>query len=296
MEFKEELKKYQDIVNCELDKYLLKHECPEKVLNDAIEYSLISTAKRLRPTLIIQSYRLFREDYEKCLPFAVAMEMVHTFSLIHDDLPGIDNDDYRRGRLTNHKKYNEATAILAGDSLLNRAYMIILSKIANSSDLHESEKMTKVLSEFSDAINKMIIGEYLDTECQGKQISKEELDNIHNNKTGAFFIYCVRAGAILSGASEEDIRKLTTYGELIGLAFQIKDDLLSATGDAKIMGKPVGKDEELNKATYVTKFGVEKAEEYLETITNEALQVLNTYGKKAEFLKELAIYIKERNK
>ena len=296
MYFKEELKKCQDIVNIELDKNLIKDECPEKVLNEAIEYSLISTAKRLRPTLIIQAYKLFKEDYEACLPFAVAMEMVHTFSLIHDDLPGIDNDDYRRGRLTNHKKYNEATAILAGDSLLNHAYMIIADQIANSKDFEEARRKTQVLNEFSTAINKMIIGEYLDTECQGKQISKEELDNIHNNKTGAFFIFCIRAGAILAGANEEDVNKLTTYGEKIGLEFQIKDDLLSATGDAEIMGKPVGKDEEMNKATYVTKFGVEKAEEYLETITNEALKALNTYGEKAEFLRELAVYIKERNK
>ncbi len=296
MDFKEQLKKYQEIVNIELDKYLTKQECPEKVLNQAIEYSLISTAKRLRPILILQSYKIFREDYEECLPFAVAMEMVHTFSLIHDDLPGIDNDDYRRGRLTNHKKYNEATAILAGDSLLNHAYMIIANEVAQANNCEEAKRKMQVLNEFADAINKMIIGEYLDTECQGTQISKDELDNIHNNKTGAFFIYCVRAGAILAGASEEEINKLTIYGEKIGLAFQVKDDILSATGDAKIMGKPVGRDEEMNKATYVTKFGVDKSRELLENITNEAVEALNDYKEKAEFLRELAIYIKERNK
>ena len=153
-----------------------------------------------------------------------------------------------------------------------------------------------VFSEFSDAIDKVILGEYLDTECEGKKISKQELDYIHNNKTGAFFKYCVRAGAILAEASREDIENVTRYAEKIGLEFQIKDDILSEIGDAKIMGKPVGNDKELNKATYVTMFGLKKAEEYLENITNEALKMLENYGEKAEFLRQLAIYIKDRNK
>lgn len=296
MEFKEKLKKYQEIVNKELNKYVIKDNCYEAVLNEAIEYSLISNAKRLRPILIIESYKLFREDYEKCLPFSVAMEMTHTFSLIHDDLPGIDNDDYRRGRLTNHKKYNEATAILAGDSLLNRAYMIISDQIEESNDTEEMRKRIRVFNEFSKAVNRMIIGEYVDTECEGKNISDDELDYIHNNKTGAFFKYCIRAGAILAGAQEKDIEELTQYAEKIGLAFQIKDDILSETGDSQIMGKPVGNDKERGKVTYVTKFGLEKAQEYLEEIINEALEKLNKYGDKANFLKELAIYIKDRNK
>lgn len=295
MDFKEELKKNQELMNQEINKYLIKENLPEKVLNEAIEYILTSSSKKLRATLIIETYKLFRNDYEKCLPFAVAMEMTHTFSLIHDDLPGIDNDDYRRGRLTIHKKFNEATAILAGDSLLNRSYMIIADEIANSIDIDDMKRKIRILNEFSYAINEMIVGEYVDTECEGKQISKEELDYIHNKKTAAFFKYCVRAGAILSGANEKDIEKLTLYAEKIGLEFQIKDDILSEIGDAQIMGKPVGKDKEMNKVTYVTKFGLEKAEQYLEDITNEALETLNDYGDKAEFLKKLAIYIKERN-
>lgn len=296
MNFKEELEKYQDIVNVELDKYLIKKDCLESVLNESVEYSLMSSAKRLRPILIIESYRLFRDDYEKCLPFAVAMEMTHTFSLIHDDLPGIDNDDYRRGRLTSHKKFNEATAILTGDSLMNRAYMIIADEIKNAMDTTDMNIKVRVLNEFSKSIDKMIIGEYLDTECEGKQISKDVLDYIHNNKTAAFFKYCVRTGAILAGANETDIDNLTVYAEKIGLAFQIKDDILSEIGDAKVMGKPVGNDKEKNKVTYVTKFGLDKAEQYLTDITEEALKILDSYQDKASFLKELAIYIKERNK
>lgn len=296
MDFKEKLKENQEIINKELEKYLIKEEKEEKELNEAIGYSLMSSAKRIRPILIMEVYKLFKADYEKCLPFAVAMEMTHTFSLIHDDLPGIDNDDYRRGRLTNHKKYNEATAILSGDSLLNRSYMIMSEEVIKSENIDEMKAKTRVLNEFSTAVNKMIIGEYLDTVCEGKQISKSQLDYIHNNKTGAFFKYCVRAGAILAGATENDIEELTNYAEKIGLEFQIKDDILSEIGDAKIMGKPVGNDKELNKVTYVTKFGLIKAQEYLENITQEALKSIEKYGTKAEFLKELATYIKDRNK
>ncbi len=296
MNFKEELVKYQELINQELQKYLIKEKCYEEILNESIEYSLMSSAKRLRPILIIEAYKLFKDDYEKCFPFAVAMEMTHTFSLIHDDLPGIDNDDYRRGRLTNHKKYNEATAILAGDSLLNRAYMLMMDEVKKDTDIDSMKRKIRIVDEFSNSVNRMIIGEYLDTECEGKMISKEELDYIHNNKTGAFFKFCVRAGAILAEADEEDVDKLTAYAEKIGLEFQIKDDILSEIGDAEIMGKPVGHDKIMNKATYVTKFGLEKAEEYLEEVTAEALAKLEVYGEKAEFLKELAIYIKERNK
>lgn len=295
MNFKEKLKENQELINQELNKYLIKKDLPEAVLNESVEYSLMSSAKRLRPTLIIETYKLFKKDYEKCLPFAIAMEMTHTFSLIHDDLPGIDNDDYRRGRLTIHKKFNEATAILAGDSLLNRSYMIIANEIANSTNIDDMKRKIIILNEFSYAIDEMIIGEYVDTECEGKQISKEELDYIHNKKTAAFFKYCVRAGAMLAGANEIDIENLTLYAEKIGLEFQIKDDILSEIGDERIMGKPVGKDKQMHKATYVTKFGLEEAEKYLEDITKEALETLNIYGQKAEFLKALAIYIKDRN-
>lgn len=296
MNFKEKLKEYQDIINYELNKYLIKEECYEKVLNESTEYSLMSNAKRLRPILMLESYRLFRDDYERCLPYAVAIEMTHTFSLIHDDLPGIDDDDYRRGRLTNHKKYNEATAILTGDSLLNRSYMIIAKEIENAIDYEDAKRKTRILNEFSKAIDNMIVGEYLDTECEGKQIKKEELDYIHNNKTAAFFKYCVRAGSILAGATEDEIENLTNYAEKIGLEFQIRDDILSEIGDAKIMGKPVGNDKELKKATYVTIFGLEKAEKYLESITSQALESIKCHEEKADFLRDLAIYIKDRNK
>ena len=296
MDFKESLKNYQELINKELDKYIIKEQCYEKTLNEAIEYSLISDAKRLRPILILEAYKLFSEDYEKVLPFAVAMEMTHTASLIHDDLPGIDDDDYRRGRLTNHKKYNEATAILAGDLLLTRSYIVMTSQLKENTDIEETRKQIRVINEFANAVDRMLVGEYLDTENEGKKISKKELDYIHNNKTGEFFKYCIRAGAILAGAKESNVEELTLYAKKIGLAFQIKDDILSETGDAKIMGKPVGNDKEKEKSTYVTRFGLEEAEKHLDKVIEEALEILEKYGEKTQFLKELTLYIKKRNK
>ena len=295
MDFKENLKKYQDIVNKNLEKHLRNKECLEGVLNESMEYSLMAGGKRLRPILVISTYEIFKKDIEKCMPYSVAIEMVHNFSLIHDDLPGIDNDDFRHGKLTNHKRFNEATAILAGDGLLNNAY-IVISNDLKQSQKEELERKIKVFNEFSLAVDRMIAGEYVDTEYEGKEITKEDLEYIHKNKTGALLKLCVRMGAILAGASDEDLEKLTSYAEKIGLAFQIKDDILSEEGDEKVLGKPVGNDKAMEKCTYVSKYGLEESKEILEKITKEAIEELKSYGDKAEFLKELALYIKNRNK
>lgn len=296
MDFKEELKIYANLVNGELEKYTNNRDCPEHLLNESMKYSLMAGGKRLRPVLILASYRLFRDDIEKAYKYAVAMEMVHTFSLIHDDLPAIDNDDYRRGNLTNHKKFNEATAILAGDSLLNRAYNILIEDVAKSEDDAERCRKTQAIYEFSYGIDRMIAGEYVDTEYEGKQISSEYLEYMHENKTGALMKASVKIGAILAGASQEDIEKLCLYAEKIGLAFQIKDDILSEIGNAEELGKPVGNDRERGKCTYVTKYGLEKAQEILAQITDEAIEIMENYNKNNEFLIELAKYISTRNK
>lgn len=295
MEFKNELKKYVEIVDKELEKYLRKNECPEMVLNQSMEYSLMAGGKRLRPILMIATYQLFKEDYEECLSFAVAIEMIHNFSLIHDDLPAIDNDDFRHGRQSNHKKFNEATAILAGDALLNGAYMTISKNLMDSHDIQKERKI-RAFYEFSLAVDRMIAGEYVDTEYEGKQISNEYLEYMHMNKTGALLKTSVRTGAILAGAKEEEIENLTQYAEKIGLAFQIRDDILSEIGDEKKLGKPIGNDKKRGKCTYVTIYGLEKAVEILEKITKEAIEIIETYGQKGEFLKELALYIKNREK
>ena len=294
MEFKEKLKVYQNQINKELEKYIRKKECPEKILNNSMEYSLMAGGKRLRPILVIATYELFKKDIEKCLPYAVAIEMVHNFSLIHDDLPGIDNDDFRHGKPTNHKQFNEATAILAGDGLLNNAYMVISCDLKKSKE--DLDTKLKVFNEFSYSVDRMIAGEYVDTEYEGKEIMEEYLDYIHINKTGALLKLCVRMGAMLANCPENDLNKLTNYAEKIGLAFQIKDDILSEEGNEEILGKPVGNDKELGKCTYVSKYGLNGAKEKLDIITKEAINELKEYGKKAEFLKQLALYIQNRNK
>lgn len=296
MNFKEELSKYVDIINKELQKYVDNKDCPEKMLNESKSYSLLAGGKRLRPILMIATYSLFKDDYEKCYKNAIAMEMVHTFSLIHDDLPGIDNDDYRRGRLTNHKKYNEATAILAGDSLLNGAYKILIDDIGDTQDLSEKNRKIDALYELSSGIDRMIAGEYVDTEFEGKEISSEYLEYMHENKTGALIKAPVKIGAILAGASKNEIAELEAYAEKIGLAFQIKDDILSEIGNAEELGKPVGNDRERGKCTYVTKYGLTKAQEMLDQIIDEAICIVKNYNKNSEFLVELALYIKNRNK
>ena len=299
MEFKQNLKMYQDIVNNELEKYLRKEECPEKTLNNSMEYSLMAGGKRLRPILVLATYQLFKEDIEEAMPFAVAIEMVHNFSLIHDDLPEVDNDDFRHGKPTNHKQFNHPTALLAGDGLLNQAYIVLSDEILYSAENQYKENFcekVRSFNEFSKAVDRMIAGEYLDTELEGKQISKEMLEYIHINKTGALLKLCVRMGAILAGASEKDLKKLTKYAENIGLAFQIKDDILSEEGDPKITGKPVGNDKEMGKCTYVSYYGLDGAKKELEKITQEAIEQLKNYGEKAEFLSQLATYIKNRNK
>lgn len=295
MEFKEELKQYQQRINRELEKHIRKQECPEKMLNQSMEYSLMAGGKRLRPILVVTTYELFKEDIEKCMPYAVAIEMVHNFSLIHDDLPGIDNDDFRHGKPTNHKQFNEATAILAGDGLLNNAYMVI-SEDFRKSKPEELLNKAQILQEFAEAIDRMIAGEYIDTEWEGRKITAEDLRYIHENKTGALLKLCVRMGAKLANCSEEELNQLTSYAEKIGLAFQIKDDILSEEGDEKVLGKPVGNDKELEKCTYVSQYGLQGAKDILEKITKEAIENLEDFGEKAEFLKELALYIKNRDK
>ena len=299
MEFKENLKKYQELVNKELERYVKKEEVYEKILNDSVTYSLMAGGKRLRAILVIDTYKLFKEDYEKCLPFSMALEMVHNFSLIHDDLPEIDNDDFRHGKPTNHKAFNHATALLAGDALFNQAYITIseeMRKQAENKNYDLLEKEIKAFNEFSLATDRMIAGEYLDTELEGKQISQELLKYIHENKTGALLKLSIRMGAILADASEKDIEILSKFADKIGLAFQIKDDILSEEGDQEIMGKPVGNDKELEKCTYVSYYGLDGAKKELNKIIEEALEDLKLFGEKAEFLRGLTLYIRDRNK
>lgn len=200
------------------------------------------------------------------------------------------------GKPTNHKQFGEPTAILAGDELLNNAYMVISKELRNENDIEELKLKIQAFNELAIGTDRMIAGEYVDTEFEGQEISNEYLEYMHNNKTGALIKASVRIGAILANASKEDIDGLTKYAEKIGLAFQIKDDILSEIGDEKVLGKPVGNDRKNGKVTFTTKYGLEEAKVKLEEITNEAIKELEKYRESGNFLRELALYIKDRNK
>lgn len=293
MNFKDELKKYANIINEEIEKKLVKDNVIEKKLNDATEYSLMAGGKRIRPVLMLATYNLFKQDIENVFPYAISMEMIHNFSLIHDDLPGIDNDDFRHGKPTNHKAFGEATAILAGDLLLNKAYLLLGQELAKSSS--NIDLKIKAFNELTNSVERMIIGEYVDTEFEGQKVSDDYLEYMHKNKTGALIKASIRIGAILAGASEEKIEKLSRYGECIGLAFQIKDDILDVIGDVEELGKPVGNDIEKHKSTFITKYGLEESISRLNKITEDAVAIIGEF-ENGEFLKELAIYIRDRKK
>ncbi|MDO4283135.1 MAG: polyprenyl synthetase family protein [Clostridia bacterium] len=292
--FKSRLKELQIEVNHELEGYIKVLDVPEKKLQEAMKYSLMAGGKRLRPILMIATCLLFKENYDVCIPYFVAMEMVHNFSLIHDDLPAIDNDDFRHGKPTNHKAFGESTAILAGDALLNQAYITISNDLLMEKNMDMINLKIKAFNEFSKEVYQMMIGEFVDIECEGKDIDVELLKYMHKNKTGALIKESVRIGALLGEASLDELERLTHYAEKIGLAFQIKDDILSEIGDEKKMGKPVGNDREKNKVTFVTKYGLSESQRMLNNIINEANMEIEEFGDKGWFLKELALYIKNR--
>ena len=289
---KERLNEYTVLVNEKLDELIELNDVPEKKLEEAMRYSLMAGGKRLRPALILEGYRLFKPDYEKALPFACAMEMVHTFSLIHDDLPAIDNDDFRRGKPTNHKEFGESTAILAGDGLLDFAYKVIAEDMQDKDNIDNKVKAFKI---FSDNVFDMIKGEFVDVDNEGKDISMNELVYMHDFKTAALIRASLMIGATLAGAPELDIEILKQYADVIGLTFQIKDDILGEVGDEKILGKPVGHDKLNGKTTFVTYMGLVQAKKQLEEKTNEAIKIIQKLSNRVtEFFSELAIFIKDR--
>ena len=296
MNFKEELKNYQNYIDEELDKYFKDEDPYVQRLRDSMRYSLLAGGKRIRPIIMFATYRLFKEDYEKCLPFAIGMEMVHNASLIHDDMPCIDNDDFRHGKPTNHKMYDECTALLAGDALFNYSNVVITDDLREELDIKQISMKIMALNEFVKAKDKMVCGEYFDTVSEGQLLTLEQLEYMHMNKTGALIRESVRIGALLAGVSNQELQILTNYAENIGLAFQIKDDILSEIGDSKKMGKPVGNDREMNKVTYVTKYGLERAQEMLDDVINEAMTSIRIFGDKSAFLLDLALYIKDRER
>ncbi|RGF61088.1 polyprenyl synthetase family protein [Faecalibacillus intestinalis] len=253
-------------INQRLENILSQY--PDSKVKEAMYYSLKAGGKRIRPLIVLQVIRAYGHDYRKYIDIACALEMIHTYSLIHDDLPGMDNDDLRRGKPTCHKQFGEATAILAGDGLLNEAVNIILQ-----TDLNDSLKLSIVSCLYtSSGINGMILGQEYDIENEEKKLSKETLDKIHHYKTGKLLSCAFQMGALI--ASPNDLEILKQIGYKIGLAFQIQDDILDVTSDTKTLGKNTGSDEANHKETYVTLLGIENSQKEVDLLFNEAQQLV----------------------
>ena len=267
---------------------------------DSMRYSFLSGGKRLRPMMMLESYRMFGgQDTAVVKPYMAALEMIHTYSLIHDDLPSMDNDDYRRGRLTNHKQFDEATAILAGDALLNQAFEEVANYMVAEQDCEMLKRETKafaILAKNAGVLG-MIGGQVADIEAEKKtDATKQELLFIHENKTAALIKSALTIGAVLAGACEENVSKMENVAYNVGIAFQIQDDILDKIGDEAIIGKPVGSDEKNEKTTYVSLEGLQKAQEDQRRLSEEAIAMLNDITEDEVFLKDLIKSLVNREK
>ncbi|MCW0825134.1 polyprenyl synthetase family protein [Clostridioides difficile] len=293
MEFKQCLKEKASFVEKVLKEYMPKEEGYQKTVIEAMNYSLSAGGKRLRPILTLEACKIVGGNEDEAIPFAIAIEMIHTYSLIHDDLPALDNDDLRRGRPTNHKVYGEAMGILAGDALLNYAFEVML---AGSINKENPEKYLKAINEIAKGagIYGMIGGQVVDVESENKQIEKEKLDYIHMNKTAAMMVGCMRAGATIGGANSEQMEEITKYAKNIGLSFQIVDDILDILGDEAKLGKKVGSDIENHKSTYPSLLGLDKSKEIAHNLIDEAKKSIEKLSDDVDFLKGLAEYIIDR--
>ena len=288
---KELWKARQALVERALEAELAKTDVLDATLRASMAYSLMAGGKRLRPVLLMAAADAVGADGTKFLPVASALEMIHTYSLIHDDLPAMDDDELRRGKPTNHVVYGEGIAILAGDALLTLAFSVILRQ----KDV-PAEALLRVVDEISRAAGAggMVGGQVLDLMAEDRQITMEELRRMHMGKTGALFHAALRSGAILAGATEEQLAALTAYADHFGLAFQITDDIIDVIGTAEDIGKPVGSDEKNHKSTYVTLTSLNEAQELARRTVEEATAALAVFGAEADFLRELVAYLVNR--
>ncbi|NMG11058.1 geranylgeranyl diphosphate synthase CrtE [Brasilonema sp. UFV-L1] len=285
------LKERQKLCEVALDK-AIPISYPEKIY-EAMRYSLMAGGKRLRPILCLASCEMMGGTIEMALATACAVEMIHTMSLIHDDLPAMDNDDYRRGQLTNHKVYGEDIAILAGDGLLAYAFEYVATHTQNV----PLERVVQVIARlgYATGATGLVGGQVLDLESEGKtDISLETLNFIHNHKTGALLEACVVCGGIIAGASSSDVQRLTRYSQNIGLAFQIVDDILDITQTDEQLGKTAGKDQQAQKVTYPSLWGLQESKQKAQQLIEDACAELEPFGDKALPLKELAHFIINR--
>ena len=266
---------------------------PESI-HEAMRYSLLAGGKRLRPVLVMAAAESVGGDRHTILPFAIAAELIHTYTLIHDDLPALDNDDLRRGKPTNHKVFGEAIAILAGDALLTQAFIVMTRAVGM--DTIPPECILKATNEMAGALgsNGMIGGQVVDLESEGKRINSETLEYIHIYKTGFLNRGCIRCGGILSQATKIQLASLSRFGAHIGLAFQIIDDILDITGDQEKLGKDIGSDLTKNKATYPSLYGLEESKRKAEQLVEESIDCLNEFDDRADPLREIARFFVQR--
>ena len=286
MNFREEQKKRTKRTEEVIRDFLPKEEGYQKEVMEAMNYSVLAGGKRLRPLMMYETYRMFGGEGEVIRPFMAAMEMIHTYSLVHDDLPAMDNDEYRRGQLTTHAKYGHAMGILAGDALLNYAFETAASAFDYGEDPGRVAKAFQILAKKA-GIYGMIGGQVVDVQSSGHAISKERLDFIYELKTSALLEAAMMTGAVLAGASEEEVRIIEQVASDVGVAFQIRDDILDVTGTLESIGKPVHSDEKKKKTTYVTLKGLDQASADVEELSDRALQNLASLPYKNEFLTEL---------
>ncbi len=286
MNFHEELKERTDWTQEVVAGFLPAEEGYQKNVMEAMNYSVLAGGKRLRPLLMYETYRMFGGMGEVVKPFMAAVEMIHTYSLVHDDLPAMDNDEYRRGKLTTHAKYGHAMGVLAGDGLLNYAFETAASAFDCGEDTMRTAGALRVLAKKA-GIYGMIGGQAVDVQSSGGSVSREKLDFIYKLKTGALLEASMMAGAILAGASEEEVRTVEQIASDVGLAFQIRDDILDVTSTLEMLGKPIRSDDRNEKTTYVTIRGLEQASKDVEEISGRALSRLASLSCENEFLTEL---------
>ena len=295
-DFQVYLKEKTDFFETELKKELEELSYPETIAK-GMEYAVLNGGKRLRPFLLFVTLELLNENINKGIKSAIALEMIHSYSLVHDDLPALDNDDYRRGKLTTHKVFGEAEGILIGDSLLTYAFYVLSQK---NLELLSSEQLVNIISKTSEyaGINGMIGGQMIDIQSENKKIDLETLKYIHSHKTGKLIKLPIEIACIIANLEKNKREVLEEYADLIGIAFQVKDDILDVEGNFEDLGKPVGSDIDLHKATYPSILGMEESKKILNDTVEKAKEIIkNNFGEeKGEILISLADFIKNRNK
>lgn len=304
MSFELEQKKRQAEINDIIEGYLPKEEGYYKTVLEAMNYSIRAGGKRLRPMLMLETFRLFNGKHTDILyPFMAAIEMIHTYSLVHDDLPALDNDEYRRGRKTTHIEYGEAMAILAGDGLLTfafelaaGAYDTVDEKASDAADIYRRIMRAYRTLASKAGINGMIGGQVIDIEFVGKSVTKDRLDMMYLLKTGGLFEASMMIGAILAGATDEEVKIIEGIAGDIGLAFQIRDDILDVSSSDTVLGKPVHSDEKNNKPTYVSLMDLDKAKDEVAYVTERAMKAYDSLPYRNDFLRELLLMLINREK